>query len=64
MLSRDADPVKEAVELPRSRASPQVLANILLTATRIRSDSTASFGPQPSGASAHSDLDGRLGLYS
>jgi len=47
-----------------ARASPQVLANSLLTATRIGSDDTASFALPPSGAAASADLDGRLGLYS
>src|SRR5450759_4196780 len=62
--SRDVGSVNEAVELPRSRTSPQVLANSLLTATRIRSDDTESLGPPPRGGRGPSDLDGRLGSYS
>jgi len=54
----------EPVELPRSRTSARLLANNLLTATRIRSDDTASFALPPSGAAAPADLDGELGLYS
>src|SRR5674476_837295 len=56
------------------RASPQASLSLQVgncrvrtsrrTATRIRSDDTASFGPLPGGASAPSDFDGRLGLYS
>jgi hypothetical protein len=49
VLSRDASRVKEAVELPSSPACLQVFASSSLTATRIRSDDTASFGPHQVG---------------